>query len=320
MKKSFLIVAISFVLLGLMVGVCGLFLMNFDFNSLNTEKEIEKIYEITEDFSSVSINSKTARVNILVSEGDECRVEIKESATRFYTISVKDGKLLIKENDTRRWYQYIGIITLSHTINLYMPAGQYDALNINTDTGDIKVQGGFEFDVAQVVGDTSDIEFYANVKSKFECETDTGDIKISGVNASAINVESDTGDIIIANVNAENIKLDGDTSKLKLQNINCKNIEIESDTGKVNLIGVIAENSMKIKVATCDVYLDACDAADINIQTGTGDVEGTLLTNKVFVTNAGTGKINVPESYEGGKCNIKTGTGDIKISIVDANN
>ena len=317
MKKPFIIVSLSAVLLGLIVGVCGLFLMNFDFNSLNTEKEIEKMYEITEDFSSVSINSKIARVNILVSEDDECRVEIKESATRFYTVSVKDGKLLIKENDTRRWYQYIGIITLSHTINLYMPAGQYDALNINTDTGDIKVQGGFEFDVAQVVGDTSDIEFYANVKSKFECETDTGDIKISGVNASAINVESDTGDIIIANVNAGNIELEGDTSTLKLQNINCKNIEIESGTGKANLGSVVAESNMNISVGTCDVNLDACDAAEINIKTTTGDVKGTLLTNKVFVTNAGAGKINVPESYDGGKCNIKTGTGDIEISILE---
>lgn len=317
MKKPFIIVSLSAVLLGLIVGVCGLFLMNFDFNSLNTEKEIEKMYEITEDFSSVSINSKTARVNILVSEDDECRVEIKESATRFYTVSVEDGKLLIKENDTRRWYQYIGIITLSHTINLYMPAGQYDALNINTDTGDIKVHEGFEFDVAQVVGDTSDIEFYSNVKSKFECETDTGDIKISGVNASAINVESDTGDIIIANVNAGNIELDGDTSTLKLQNINCKNIEIESGTGKANLGSVVAESNMNISVGTCDVNLDACDAAEINIKTTTGDVKGTLLTSKIFVANARTGKIHVPESYDGGKCIIKTGTGDIKISILE---
>ena len=317
MKKPFIIVSLSAVLLGLIVGVCGLFLMNFDFNSLNTEKEIEKMYEITEDFSSVSINSKIARVNILVSEDDECRVEIKESATRFYTVSVKDGKLLIKENDTRRWYQYIGIITLSHTINLYMPAGQYDALNINTDTGDIKVQEGFEFDVAQVVGDTSDIEFYANVKSKFECETDTGDIKISGVNASAINVESDTGDIIIANVNAGNIELEGDTSTLKLQNINCKNIEIESGTGKANLGSVVAESNMNISVGTCDVNLDACDAAEINIKTTTGDVKGTLLTSKIFVANARTGKIHVPESCDGGKCIINTGTGDIEISILE---
>ena len=320
MKKSFLIVTISFVLFGLILGVVGLMLMKFDFSSLTTEKEIEKMYEIEEKFESVSIDAKTAKVNILVSDDDKCRVEIKEKENLSYTVAVENGTFVIKYSDTRRWYNYIGIIQNSNVIDLYMPAGVYKALNIGVDTGDVKVEDGFEFDVASIDGDTSDIEFYSNVKSKFECETDTGDIKISGVDASIINLETDTGNINIANVNAENIKLDGDTSKLKLQNINCKNIEIESDTGKVNLIGVIAENSMKIKVATCDVYLDACDAADINIQTGTGDVEGTLLTNKVFVTNAGTGKINVPESYEGGKCNIKTGTGDIKISIVDANN
>ena len=320
MKKSFLIVAISFVLFGLILGAVGLMLMKFDFNLLTTEEEIEKMYEINEKFESVSIDAKTAKVNILVSDDDKCRVEIKEKENLSYTVAVENGTLVIKYNDTRRWYNYIGIIQNSNVIDLYMPAGVYKALNIGVDTGDVKVEAGFEFDVAQVVGDTSDIEFYSNVKSKFECETDTGDIKISGVNASAINIESDTGDINISNVNAGNIELEGDTSTLKLQNINCKNIEIESGTGKANLGSVVAENNMNISVGTCDVNLDACDAAEINIKTTTGDVNGTLLTNKVFVANSGTGKIRVPESYDGGKCIIKTGTGDIKISIADDNN
>lgn len=317
MKKSFIIVSVSLILFGLIIGAVGLVLMDFDFNSLNTEKVIEKMHNVTEKFESVSIRTKTAKVNILVSDGDECRVQINEKENVFYTVSVEDGTLTIKENDTRRWYNYIGIIQTSNVINLYMPAGAYNSLNIGIDTGDVKVEAGFEFDTVIIDGDTSDIELYSNVKSKLECETDTGDIKISGANASVISLETDTGSIDIANITAGDIKLEGSTSKLKLQNINCKNIEIESGTGKANLIGVIAENSMKIEVATCDVYLDACDAADINIKTGTGDVEGTLLTNKVFVANSGTGKIQVPESYEGGKCNIKTGTGDIKISIVE---
>ena len=317
MKKSFIIVSVYLILFGLIIGAVGLVLMDFDFNSLNTEKVIEKMHNVTEKFESVSIRTKTAKVNILVSDGDECRVQINEKENVFYTVSVEDGTLTIKENDTRRWYNYIGIIQTSNVINLYMPAGVYNSLNIGIDTGDVKVEAGFEFDTVIIDGDTSDIELYSNVKSKLECETDTGDIKISGANASVISLETDTGSIDIANITAGDIKLEGSTSKLKLQNINCKNIEIESGTGKANLIGVIAENSMKIEVATCDVYLDACDAADINIKTGTGDVEGTLLTNKVFVANSGTGKIQVPESYEGGKCNIKTGTGDIKISIVE---
>ena len=317
MKKSFIIVSVSLILFGLIIGAVGLVLMDFDFNSLNTEKVIEKMHNVTEKFESVSIRTKTAKVNILVSDGDECRVQINEKENVFYTVSVEDGTLTIKENDTRRWYNYIGIIQTSNVINLYMPAGVYNSLNIGIDTGDVKVGAGFEFDTVIIDGDTSDIEFYSNVKSKFECETDTGDIKISGVNASAINVESDTGDIIIANVNAGNIELDGDTSTLKLQNINCNNIEIESGTGKANLGSVVAESNMNISVGTCDVNLDACDAAEINIKTTTGDVKGTLLTSKIFVVNARTGKIHVPESCDGGKCIIKTGTGDIKISILE---
>ena len=43
MKKSFLIVSLSLVLFGLIFGAVGLVIMNFDFNSLATEKEIDEI-------------------------------------------------------------------------------------------------------------------------------------------------------------------------------------------------------------------------------------------------------------------------------------
>ena len=61
---------------------------------------------------------------------------------------------------------------------------------------------------------------------------------------------------------------------------------------------------------------DGCDAAEITVKTGTGDVTGTLLSDKVFLTETGTGRIDVPKSTVGGRCEINTDTGDIKIDIV----
>ena len=62
-------------------------------------------------------------------------------------------------------------------------------------------------------------------------------------------------------------------------------------------------------------FLAGCDAEEIYVTTGTGSVHGTLLTNKIFQVRASTGKIDVPESWEGGKCKITTTTGSVKISI-----
>ena len=57
------------------------------------------------------------------------------------------------------------------------------------------------------------------------------------------------------------------------------------------------------------------DAAELEISTDTGDVKGSLLTEKVFITRSDTGRIRVPETVTGGKCKITTDTGNIEIEI-----
>ena len=51
------------------------------------------------------------------------------------------------------------------------------------------------------------------------------------------------------------------------------------------------------------------------IKTSTGDVEGTLLSEKIFSIHTSTGKVKVPNTNNGGTCEIKTSTGDIEIQI-----
>ena len=57
---------------------------------------------------------------------------------------------------------------------------------------------------------------------------------------------------------------------------------------------------------TGDVKFDACDASEISVKTDTGDVTGSLLTDKVFITNTDTGRVNVPQTATGGRCEIIT--------------
>ena len=56
-------------------------------------------------------------------------------------------------------------------------------------------------------------------------------------------------------------------------------------------------------------------AMELLITTDTGDVTGTLLTEKVFLVRSDTGRIKVPETVSGGTCKIETETGDITVSI-----
>ena len=106
------------------------------------------------------------------------------------------------------------------------------------------------------------------------------------------------------------------TGDTKVNGINCKNFNSNASTGDITLRGVVATGKFALKRSTGDIKFYGCDAADVNIQTDTGDIEGEFLSDKIFVTATSTGRIDVPSSMSGGKCEIKTNTGDIKVKIV----
>ena len=79
----------------------------------------------------------------------------------------------------------------------------------------------------------------------------------------------------------------------------------------------MAAAAFNIKSDTGSVTFNDSDAAEICIITNTGDVNGTLLSEKVFLIETDTGDVNVPKSITGGRCEITTDTGDIDISIAE---
>ena len=88
-----------------------------------------------------------------------------------------------------------------------------------------------------------------------------------------------------------------------------------ADTGDLNMKSVIASGKLSIERSTGDVMLEGCDANELDILTDTGDVVGTLLSEKIFIINTDTGDIDVPRTTSGGLCEITTDTGDVEISI-----
>ncbi len=59
------------------------------------------------------------------------------------------------------------------------------------------------------------------------------------------------------------------------------------------------------------------DAAEMNVETGTGAVKGSLRSERIFHVETDTGKTDVPKTVSGGKCEIKTNTGNVQITIGD---
>ena len=139
---------------------------------------------------------------------------------------------------------------------------------------------------------------------------------MDGLSAERLNLTSATGDIRVnsAAVGAD-IGIKTNTGNVKLTDTFCSDILAETDTGNITFKNVEAAGGISARSDTGNVGFEDSDAENIIVKTSTGNVTGTLLSEKVFVTKTSVGKVSVPRTVSGGKCEITTSTGDIRIDI-----
>ena len=315
--KIWLIIAACLIVVGCVILGSVMTVFKWDFRKLSTNKYETKNYEINEDFSSISVNSDNADIRFITCEDNICYVSCYQQKNTPYLVEVKDETLVIEVVDERKWYEYIEINFGAPKITVSLPNTLYAELFIKESTGDIEIPNTLKFNSADISLSTGDINFFADAEH-IKIKTSTGDISLENVTAKDLELSASTGDISVSNVNCEgNVNIGVSTGKTKLTNINCKNLTSTASTGNILLNNVIALEKLSVKRSTGNVKIDGCDGGEIFIQTDTGGVTGSLLTEKVFITNTDTGSINVPKTVRGGKCEITTDTGDIKISIIN---
>ena len=113
-----------------------------------------------------------------------------------------------------------------------------------------------------------------------------------------------------------NISLSVSTGDVEMGDINCKNITTKGTTGDLYARNVIVAEKITATRNTGDIVFDRCDANDIYCETSTGDIEGSLTSEKIFIISKTTGDIDVPKTTSGGKFEAVTDTGDVEIKIV----
>ena len=314
--KIWLIVASALTLLGIIICVGVMAAVGWDFTKLSTVQYVKNDYEIDFDFDDISINSDTADVRILVSDDEKCKVECYESKNSTHTVSVKDGKLEIALNSNKLWYEYIGIDFGSPKINVYLPKLEYDALNIKSSTSDVEVAKELIFENIEISVTTGDVNCFASAKENVKIKTSTGDIFAESVSAKNIDFVVTTGKINATDIICEeDVCITVSTGKTYITNGKCQSLKSYGNTGDITLNNVIATEKITIERSTGKVKFDGCDAGELLVHTDTGDVSGSLLSEKIFIVRTDTGKISVPASVSGGRCEITTDTGDIKINL-----
>ena len=277
-KKIMKIACVFFMVVGLGLFIGVMAANDWDFKKLSTDKFTTNTYGAVEEFDNISINTKSTNIRFESAEDGETKVVCKEREKVKHTVKVENGTLVIEEDDTRKWYDHIGLFVDSPEMTVYLPKSEFGALSVGNKTGDIEIAGGFTF--------------------------------------GEINIGCSTGNVEMTSVNCEGkIQIGVTTGNATLTNVTCKSLISNGSTGGISLINVTASEEFSVERSTGNVTFQRCDAAKITVVTSTGNVTGTLLSDKIFITDSSTGKIDVPKTVSGGECNIKTSTGNIEIRI-----
>ncbi len=314
--KLWLIIAIVLIVIGCVIFASNMTLLNWDFSKLSTVKYEIAEHRITGEYTNISIITDTADIAFVISENAETTVVCYEQENMKHTVTTVDGTLRITVEDTSKWYEHIGINFGSPTITLHIPQGEYGSLSIQSSTGDVNIPKDFSFQSIDILESTGDVTSCASVSGSVKIRTSTGDIVIEHITADSLALTVSTGRITVTDTNCQgDISVVVSTGKANLSGIRCRNVISTGNTGNISLQDVIATERFSIHRSTGDVKFNSCDAGEIYIETDTGRVSGSLLSDKVFIAETDTGSVHVPKTTNGGRCEITTNTGDIKITV-----
>lgn len=315
-SKIWLITAALLVVVGLIMFAAVMTVNHWDFHTLSTVKFETNTYQISENFSDISIKTETADILFETSDDGICKVVCYEMENEKHSAVVQDGTLTINVVNEREWYEYISITIGTPKITVYLPEAEYASLFIKESTGDIKIPKDLRFESIDISASTGNVKNYASASDIIKIKTSTGDIRVEDLSANTLDLSVSTGKVIAESVTCEgDVKINVSTGGTQLTDVACKAIISNGSTGYISLKNVLAAEKFSIKRSTGNVKLDDCDAAEIFVKTDTGNVTGSLLTDKVFITKTDIGSIDVPKTTTGGKCEINTDTGDIKIKV-----
>ena len=258
---------------------------------------VTKNYPVSGSFSSVSVTDYYADVQLRASRDGSVSVTTRDTQDVTHTVQVVNGTLTISRPEPNLGQRIFHDDDDDSTVIVYLPAGDYGALTVNTTSGDVESSGQLNFASANLTTTSGDIEIAGSVTQSLVCNSTSGDVEVNSPAAGAVQISTNTGDAELTGVSAQSLS-------------------IHTNTGDANLERTVAAGAIEISTTTGDIELERSDAASLTLSTTSGDVEGSLLTGKTFSASSTSGRVSVPASTPGaGACNVSTTSGSIRLTV-----
>ena len=311
-RKIAIITALALIISGTVLFAVGMYFSDWDINKLSIVKYENKSYEIGGSFKEIMIDADTDNIEIVPSDDGKCRIDCTDIEKVDHSAYVEENVLKIKRTDKRKWYEHIFISFQNPQMTLYLPAGQYEKLAIKSSTGTTRIPKDFSFNSIDIECSTGNVFCCSSVKTKASIKSSTGNITVKDISAGGLELTASTGNISLKNIKCYgNINIKVSTGSVNIGSVSCKKLVSTGSTGNLRVEKSLCSSDFYASRSTGNITLDRFDAASLYIKTSTGDVAGSLLSEKVYITDTSTGRVRVPKTVSGGKCEIKTSTGDI---------
>ena len=257
---------------------------------------VTRNYSVSGSFSSISVTDYYADVKLRVSRDGSVSVTTRDTEDVTHTVTVTNGTLTISRPEPSLG-ERIFHDDNEPSVVIYLPAGDYGALTVNTTAGDIESAGQLNFASANLTSTAGDIDITGSVTQSLVCTTTTGDVDISSPAAGAVQVNTTSGDV-------------------ELTGASIQSLSAQTVSGDVDLERTVAAGAMEVSTTSGSIELERSDAASLTLSTTSGDVEGSLLTGKSFSASSISGRVSVPASTAGaGACSISTTSGSIRLTV-----
>ncbi len=277
-KKILMILLIVFgglTLVGGSVFTIAMAAAGWDFTVMNNVDYVYHEYTEKEEVTSVELDFNTNDIKVFFDESTtQVRVEYAEQYTKSgkqltqTTVTEENGVLKIKQVRKNVLYMEFSIGD-SSLVSVYLPKNRAYALDIQTDTGDIRFAG------------------YATL-TDLKVETDTGTIDLDGtiVCDGRIDLSTETGNVFLNAFVADSLLIDADTGDVTLDEKSSafNSVKIQTDTGDVCILHTLTAPSIKIQTDTGDVSLGNMSGTNIDVSTDTGDVKSIGTSVLDFIT------------------------------------
>lgn len=307
-KTIFLMLAAAMLSLGILIAGAAFAMSGFRIEALGTGGGIlySKTYDASPaEVTGIDIRDDNHKITLLPSPDTDIHITYSETDRSAYSIVQSGGKLTVRYQDLRRWYERIGFQfnLLSQELTLYLPAVFEGDVSVTTSNAALQASA------VEVLGDLSLCTYNAPIEAR--------DLSVSG----DLTLSSGNGRVEVTRSAAgEKLTAQSSNAPLALRDLSAGVLYADTSNGEIRAEDVRCDR-VALATSNAAISLDRLDAKEIDCRTSNGGIRGAVAGSvgdyEISATTSN-GSNNLTDPPGRGERTLRASTSNADIDITFA--